>query len=177
MRRFSPTEVARIRDLVARGYSCIGIADELKRDALAVRHKVSALGLRTRPRKRKNVQRVVIGADVLALLRGEAELRGVTAQRLASQILCAVAVDKIVDAVVDDDGARQRKLERQRRIDVANEGMVSKPSSLPRDLNIIMSRQPIHLRASVQVPQFLASLNCRPSAAQQCGYKTPAMCG
>jgi hypothetical protein len=155
MRRFSPAEVERIRDLVARGYSCIGIADELKRDALAVRHKVCAMGLRTRPRKRKNVQRVVIGADVLSLLRREAEYRGVTTQRLASQILCAVAVDKIVDAVVDDDAARQRKLERRRhKIAPAMANAVLKPSPLPPDLTIVMSREPIHLYASVDVPQF-----------------------
>jgi hypothetical protein len=61
----------------------------------------------TRPRKIVDVHEIRIGADVLALLKHAAKTRGVSTQRLAGQILAAVAVDQLVDAVIDDKALRQ----------------------------------------------------------------------
>ncbi|MGB8155932.1 MAG: hypothetical protein WCF34_06425 [Pseudolabrys sp.] len=52
-----------------------------------------------------------VSDDVFALLKDDAVQRGLTVQRFASLVLSAVALDRLFDAVIDDDHARNRKLE------------------------------------------------------------------
>jgi hypothetical protein len=68
------------------------------------------LGLRARPRKKNDVHEIRVSGDVFALLKDDAVQRGLTVQRFASLVLSAVALDRLFDAVIDDDHARNRKL-------------------------------------------------------------------
>ncbi|MGA8930294.1 MAG: hypothetical protein WB537_11140, partial [Pseudolabrys sp.] len=77
----------------------------------ACRSKACALGLRARPRKMNDVHEIRVSDDVFALLKDDAVQRGLTVQRFASLVLSAVALDRLFDAVIDDDHARNRKLE------------------------------------------------------------------
>ena len=77
----------------------------------ACRSKACALGLRARPRKMNDVHEIRVSGDVFALLKDDAVQRGLTVQRFASLVLSAVALDRLFDAVIDDDHARNRKLE------------------------------------------------------------------
>jgi hypothetical protein len=74
------------------------------------RSKACALGLRARPRKMNDVHEIRVSDDVFALLKDDAVQRGLTVQRFASLVLSAVALDRLFDAVIDDDHARNRKL-------------------------------------------------------------------
>lgn len=113
---FSENDITKIRQLASRGFSAIGIAHEIGggRTAWSVRRQCSYLGVQLR-RKTPQAYEVRIDAQVLALLKQEAEFRGRSVQQLASTILSAVAFDKLVDAVIDDDAARQRKLEQAKK--------------------------------------------------------------
>lgn len=100
LRRFSADEIAAITMLASWGHSGDAIAKRLGRDALAIRKKCCALGVRLRKPSAAS-RRIKLSPLTWDGLLIEAALRNTSPGRLARQILEIVVRDKLFLAVID----------------------------------------------------------------------------
>jgi len=109
-RVFTPQMTTRLLEMAARGFagpaiatalSAMQAADKTPLTAESIRKKCCALGIALRPVRPPKQCRVEIGHDTRAILARAAKVRGVSVSRLARQILATVAVDGLVNAVLD----------------------------------------------------------------------------
>ena len=168
--RFTPAMIEKMSALLSAGHSLISVSRHLTgmlppgsppTTPGACRSKACALGLRTRPRKMHDVHEVRIGGDVMALLKDAADLRGISVQRLASLILSATALDKLCDAIIDDQAKRHLRLQKsalrsaQWRRDKAKRA--SLPAPLPDWIAAVEMPAPMRIQFE-SMPRFAAQM-------------------
>ena len=107
---FTPHAIATIRQMVEAGRSIHAIAHAIGSTEGSVRVKCSHLKIVIRCRvprlasARSNDSRhITLGRDLFELLKAEGRKRHITAGKLARLLLTNIMVDKMVDAVLDDD--------------------------------------------------------------------------
>jgi hypothetical protein len=100
-RRFTPDDIERIRWMAGRQCSGKAIARALGRTPQSVRVKCVELGISLRP-ERTDGGRVVVSRETRKAFEQAAAKRNVTTMRLINQVLLVVALDGLIDAVLDD---------------------------------------------------------------------------
>lgn len=158
MRRFTIEEIATIKHMASAGHSGISIARQLSRPALAIRHKVCELGIQLRPPRIESKKRIVIGAEVLAMLKQAATARGVSPMALANRLLSICAVDRIVDAVLDDVSTTKLKAAGRAKAKAKAKTVTTNPPTLPTDISIMLD-VPLVLRGTISMPELFGSAN------------------
>ncbi len=107
MRRFTPADIARLRELASWGHCGKAIARDLGRTPQAVRVKCCELGIKLRP-VNVDCRRIKIPPDTWRGLQDEAARLGTSPGRLGRLLLVTIIRDRLVDAIVDAPPARVR---------------------------------------------------------------------
>jgi hypothetical protein len=107
MRRFTPREIALLREMAGVGHSGVAIARALDRTPQAIRVKAVELGVKLRPERLDQKTRIILSPATRTALATAADRRGIPVVKLANLILKIIARDDLVAAILDD--AQQRR--------------------------------------------------------------------
>jgi hypothetical protein len=107
MRRFTPAEIEKLRELASWGHSGDAIARSLNRDPLSIRKKCCALGIRLR-KPSPDHRRIKLSPAAWRALEVEADRLGTSPGRLARLCIEAAARDHLVTAIIDAPVPRWR---------------------------------------------------------------------
>jgi hypothetical protein len=99
--KFSPRDVDRLKAMAAKGESGVTIGRALGRDALSIRKKAVALGVRLRPHRGDSQLRFAVSPQVYFEIVAASNARGVSPSRLCRHLVETVAKDKLFDAIID----------------------------------------------------------------------------
>src|SRR5258707_1388539 len=112
MRRFTPAEITKLKELAAWGHDASSIGRQLgNRTPQSIRVKAVELGIKLRPVS-ADCRRIKLSAEAWDGLQTEARARGVSSPgRLARQLLEIIVRDRLYAAIIDPPPPPRRMVE------------------------------------------------------------------